>query len=232
MDFIAATNNAHKLAEMRRILQRMGHKVVSQKEAGLALDPEEDGDTFAANAAIKARAISQALGKAAIADDSGICVDALDGAPGVHSARYCGRHGDDEANNDQLLAALARVPEGRRGAHFTSAICVWLPDGRHFTFEGLCPGRIGFARKGANGFGYDPLFIPDEVGLDATHTRPNAEGRSYAQLSADEKDAISHRGRALARMERELPALLADETCLAAACSAVLIEVEEPHADE
>ena len=86
MDFIAATNNAHKLAEMRRILQRMGHKVVSQKEAGLALDPEEDGDTFAANAAIKARAISQALGKAAIADDSGICVDALDGAPGVHSA--------------------------------------------------------------------------------------------------------------------------------------------------
>lgn len=209
MEFIAATNNAHKLAEMRRILEALGHTVRSQREAGVALDPDETGTTFAENAAIKAGAICAAARRPTIADDSGLCVDALDGAPGVYSARYAGVHGDDEANNDKLLAALETVPAEKRAAHFTSAICVWLPDGRHFTFEGHCPGRIAFARAGTNGFGYDPLFIPDRVGLDERQTRPNTEGRTYAQLSAEEKDAISHRGRALALMQQELPALLA-----------------------
>lgn len=196
MEFIAATNNAHKLLEMRRILERMGHTVMSQKEAGIALEPEETGVTFAENAMIKAKAIFEVCGKAVIADDSGICVDSLDGAPGVYSARYCGEHGKDEANNDKLLAEMENVSAEKRAAHFTSAICVY-ESGRSFVFEGECHGVIGFERKGKNGFGYDPLFCPIEYGT-----------RSYAELTDAEKDAISHRGRALDKMERELPALM------------------------
>lgn len=227
MEFVAATNNKNKLAEMRRILVRMGHSVISQREAGINLDPEENGATFAANAQIKAQAVCEACGKATIADDSGLCVDALKGAPGVYSARYCGRHGDDEANNDKLLDALTEVLAPARTAKFVSAICVWLPDGRHFTFEGECTGSIGFVRRGTNGFGYDPLFIPAEVGVSQTETVPNTETRTYAELSADEKDAISHRGRALASMEHELPMLLADKTILAGTSGPVAIFTDE-----
>ena len=213
MNFIAATNNPGKMAELRRILERMGHTVQSQREAGLALEPEETGETFAENARIKARAICAAAGRPTIADDSGLCVDALGGAPGVHSARYCGRHGDDEANNDKLLFALADVPEAARTARFVSSVCVCLPDGRCASFEGVCPGRIGFVRRGENGFGYDPLFIPDSVGIPGREDAvQNTQGRSYAELSAGEKDAISHRGRAMARMERTLEAFLAGES--------------------
>ena len=170
MEFVAATNNAHKLAEMRRILVRMGHTVLSQREAGVLLEPEETGATFEANAAIKAQAVCEACRKPTIADDSGLCVDALGGAPGVYSARYSGVHGDDGANNRKLLAALEGVPAARRAAHFTSAVCVWLPGGRHAVYVGRCPGAIGFEEKGENGFGYDPLFIPDEVGLPGSYT--------------------------------------------------------------
>ena len=213
MNFIAATNNPGKMAELRRMLERMGHTVQSQREAGLTLEPEETGDTFAENARIKAQAICEAAKQPTIADDSGLCVDALDGAPGVYSARYCGHHGDDEANNDQLLEELADVPEGARAARFVSSVCVCLPGGRCATFEGVCPGRIGFVRRGTNGFGYDPLFIPDQVGIPGTEDAvPNTQGRSYAGLSAEEKDAISHRGRAMARMEQELDAFLADKS--------------------
>ena len=220
MEFIAATNNAHKLAEMRRILVRMGHTVLSQREAGVLLEPEETGTTFEENAAIKAQAICEACQKPTIADDSGLCVDALDGAPGVYSARYAGVHGDDGANNRKLLAALQGVPAARRTAHFTSAVCVWLPGGRHAVYVGHCPGAIDFEEKGENGFGYDPLFIPDEVGMpgQGAACEANAARRTYAQLSAQEKDAISHRARALARMERELPAFLADTSILGAVC--------------
>ena len=232
MEWIAATNNAHKLAEMRRILERMGHTVLSQREAGLDLDPDETGATFAENAAIKAQCVCEAAHRPALADDSGLCVDALGGAPGVHSARWCGRHGDDAANNEKLLAELADVPASRRAAHFTSAICAWLPDGRHFTFEGQCPGRIAFSPAGENGFGYDPLFIPDEVSVDARRVRKNDEQRTYAQLRADEKDAISHRARALEAMEQQLPGLLADKTVAAFHTGPVTIELEEEHADE
>ncbi len=208
MEFVAATNNPNKLAEMRRILERMGHTVLSQRQAGVDLDPDETGETFEENARIKAEAIAGACGKATIADDSGLCVDALNGAPGVYSARYCGRHGDDEANNDKLLEALRDVPQQDRSARFVSAICVYLPGGQSFVFEGQCPGSIAFERAGSNGFGYDPLFIPDRVGLDRCTTRENVQRRTYAQLSAEEKDAISHRGRALEKMEQQLPALL------------------------
>ncbi len=205
----AATGNAGKLKEIRRILEAQGHTVKSQKELGIALEPEETGATFAENALIKARAICLVSGLPTLADDSGLAVDALNGAPGVYSARYCGRHGDDEANNDKLLAALAGVEQGRRTAKFVSAVCLYLPDGRQLTVLGECPGRVGFARAGTNGFGYDPLFIPDEVGLAGGGKAPNAESRSYAQLEDWEKDAISHRGVAMAKLDKELPAFLA-----------------------
>lgn len=211
MDFIAATNNKGKMAEIRRILERMGHTVQSQREAGITLEPEENGTTFAENAKIKAKAICEASGRPTIADDSGLCVDALGGAPGVYSARYSGVHGDDEANNDKLLAELADVPNEKRSAHFASCVCVYMPDGRCAVYEGTCPGRIGFERKGSNGFGYDPLFIPDYVGIAGKNDSViNQEGRSYAELTADEKDAVSHRGRAMEKMESELEKFLAD----------------------
>ena len=209
MKICAATGNAGKLRELRRILEAQGHEVVSQKELGITIEPEETGTTFAENALIKAETICKACGLPTIADDSGLCVDALGGAPGVYSARYCGRHGDDEANNDKLLAALSGVEEGRRTAKFVSAVCFYLPGGRQLTVLGECPGRVGFERAGSNGFGYDPLFIPDEVGLAGGGKAPNAGGRSYAQLEDWEKDAISHRGVAMAELDRELPAFLA-----------------------
>ena len=209
MKVLAATNNAGKLKELRRILERMDHTVVSPKELGLTLDPDETGSTFAENARIKAEAFCQASGLPTVADDSGLCVGALGGAPGVYSARYCGRHGDDPANNRKLLETMANVPEGARGAKFVSAVCVLLPGGASHIFLGECPGRIGFAEQGTNGFGYDPLFIPDRVGLPDGSTAPNAQGRTYAQLADGEKDAISHRGRAMAAMAEALPQILA-----------------------
>ena len=180
-----------------------------QKELGITIEPEETGTTFAENALIKAETICKACGLPTIADDSGLCVDALGGAPGVYSARYCGRHGDDEANNDKLLDAMQAVPAGQRGAKFVSAVCFILPDGRHLTCMGECPGSIAFERLcGDYGFGYDPLFIPTDCGVGKHDKRPNTEGRSYAQLTPDEKDAISHRGNALAELEKELPDFL------------------------
>ena len=212
MKICAATGNAGKLRELRRILEAQGHEVVSQKELGITIEPEETGTTFAENALIKAETICKVSGLPTIADDSGLCVDALDGAPGVYSARYCGHHGDDEANNDKLLAAMQAVPAGQRGAKFVSAVCFILPDGRHLTCMGECPGSIAFTRLcGDYGFGYDPLFIPADCGVGKTDKRPNTEKRSYAQLTPDEKDAISHRGNALAELEKQLPDFLAEK---------------------
>ena len=211
MKICAATGNAGKLRELRRILEAQGHEVVSQKQLGITIEPEETGTTFAENALIKAETICKACGLPTIADDSGLCVEALGGAPGVYSARYCGRHGDDEANNDKLLDAMQAVPAGQRGAKFVSAVCFILPDGRHLTCMGECPGSIAFERLcGDYGFGYDPLFIPTDCGVGKHDKRPNTEGRSYAQLTPDEKDAISHRGNALAVLEQQLPGFLAE----------------------
>ena len=210
MRICAATNNPGKLEELSRILQSQGHTVLSLAALGVVLDPEETGSTFAENACIKAEAFCRATGLAAVADDSGLAVDALGGEPGVYSARYCGRHGDDEANNDLLLEKLAGLPAGERTAKFISDVCLWLPDGRHLTCEGQCAGSIAFARKaGGHGFGYDPLFVPAAVGLPDGTTRSNTEGRSYAQLAPAEKDAISHRGAALRQLAERLPAFLA-----------------------
>ncbi len=181
MKFVIATGNEGKVREFKRILEPMGFEAVSMKELGLALEVEETGKTFAENARLKAGAACQAAGLPAIADDSGLCVDALGGAPGVYSARYSGL-GDDE-NNQKLLRELAEVPDGERTARYVCAICCCFPDGTFLTAEESCEGKIGYALSGSQGFGYDPLFY---VG-----------GRSFGQYSGEEKDAISHRGKAL-----------------------------------
>ncbi len=181
MKFVIATGNEGKVREFKRMLEPMGYEAVSMKELGLSLDVEETGETFAENARLKAGAACQAAGLPAIADDSGLCVDALGGAPGVYSARYSGL-GDDE-NNQKLLQELAGVPDGERTARYVCAICCCFPDGTCLTAEESCEGKIGYELSGRQGFGYDPLFYVD--------------GRSFGQYSDEEKDAISHRGKAL-----------------------------------
>lgn len=191
MTFVIATKNQKKLAELRRILAPLGIDAVCEGETDFDFpEVEETGETFAENALLKARSVAKISGCPAVADDSGLCVDALDGAPGVYSARYAGLHGDDKANNALLLQNLRDVPEERRTAHFVSAVAVVFPDGRELTVEGCCDGRIGFEARGAGGFGYDPLFYVGE--------------KSFAELTAKEKDKISHRGRALAALSARL----------------------------
>lgn len=210
MVICAASNNAGKLKELRRILERMGHEVKSLRDLGIDLDPEETGTTFAENARIKAEAFCQASGLPTVADDSGLCVDTLSGAPGVYSARYTGHHGDDAANNAKLLHEMQDVPADKRAARFVSAVCFLLPDGRELLVEGECPGTVAFTETGTNGFGYDPLFVPDRVGLPDGTTAENTARRSYAELADAEKDAISHRGRAMEKLGAELPAFLGE----------------------
>ncbi len=194
MKIIIATHNKHKLQEMSRILAPMGYEVVTDRDIGIELsDVEENGKTFLDNARIKAEAGVRESGLPCIADDSGLCVDALDGAPGVFSARYSGVHGDDDGNNRKLLAELEGVPAEKRTAHFACAICVSFPDGSEVTATGKCEGYIGYEKKGSNGFGYDPLFMVGD--------------RSLAEMSAEEKDAISHRGNALKELQKILPIL-------------------------
>lgn len=191
MDFILATNNMKKLAEMQRILQPLGINVVTAKMLGKTLeDVEEDGDTFEANAKIKALAACKEMNMPAIADDSGLCVDYLDGAPGIYSARFSGGHGNDEANNDLLLEKLSGVPMEKRSAYYVCAICCEFPDGNEIIVRGECHGHIGFERDGSEGFGYDPLFI--------------VNGKAFGRYTAEEKDVISHRGNALRLLTEEL----------------------------
>ncbi len=190
MEFVAATNNRHKLEEISRILHAAGHTVISLGEAGIESLPDETGESFAANALIKAQAAADLSGLPALADDSGLEVDALNGAPGVRSARFAGRQGDDVANNKRLLSLLERVPYTGRSARFVCAVAAVLPGGQVATAEGSCEGYIGFTREGENGFGYDPLFYID--------------GRSFADLSPEEKDAVSHRAKALKALMAQL----------------------------
>lgn len=216
MKICAATGNPGKLRELRRILEAQGHQVLSQKELGLDLEPEETGVTFEENAAIKAAALCKASGLPTIADDSGLCVDALDGAPGVYSARYCGRHGDDEANNDKLLQEMAAVPEGQRTAQFVSAVCLMLPDGRSLLCAGTCRGRIAFQRlTGSTALATTPCSFRNS----AAWARAAAVSIPRAELCAadpGEKDAISHRGRALEKLEAQLPDFLINPSTAAA----------------
>ena len=186
----AATNNQGKLKELRRILEAQGHEVKSLKELDIHIDPEETGETFAENAFIKANAAFKATGMPAIADDSGLSVDALDGRPGVYSARYCGENATDEEKYTKLLEEMQGVPDEKRTAHFTSAICCILSDKEKIEVDGICNGTISHTPNGNGGFGYDPIF--------------DCNGKSFAELTAEEKDKISHRGIALRKLQAEL----------------------------
>lgn len=189
--FFMATKNAHKLEELCRILRPMGYTVICERDLDHPLtEAEETGATFEENALIKALAAYREVGLPCVADDSGLCVDALGGAPGVYSARYAGEHGNDEKNNDKLLAELKDVPEEKRTAHFVSAVACVFSETDYFVVTGTCPGKIAFERQGTNGFGYDPLFI-SELG-------------SFGRLSAAQKDAISHRHNSLAALGEKL----------------------------
>ncbi len=183
MKLIIASNNAHKLEEIKAILGGAFEEILSLREAGIVHETVEDGATFAANAEKKAREIMELSGCCALADDSGLCVDALGGAPGIYSARFAGEHGNDAANRRKLLDMLADTDE--RAAHFSCAMALVRPDGSMTAAEGYVYGEIARAEAGENGFGYDSLFYLPERGC------------TMAQLPPDEKNAISHRHNAL-----------------------------------
>ena len=188
---ILATGNRHKVEEITALLEGLPFKVTSLKDYPQVVMPEEDRDTFAGNAAKKAEAVSRATGEIVLADDSGLEVEALNGRPGVLSARYAGVSGNDEANNDLLLRELKDVPPEKRIAKFICAIAVAVPGDQTYIVEESCSGLITTGRRGNGGFGYDPLFYFEPA------------GRTFAEMPAEEKNKISHRGKALRRM-REL----------------------------
>ena len=194
MRFVLATHNPGKLREMGEILKDFGIEVVSPKDLGITVDVEETGSTFAENAMLKAKAICKAADLPAIADDSGLCVDALNGAPGVYSARYGGEGLDDRGRYMLLLSSLRGAPT--RAAHFACAVACAFPNGDTLTAEGRCDGSIAYAPLGEGGFGYDPVFL-----LPGT-------GKTFGQLSQEEKSAVSHRGRALKDFAGKLEAYL------------------------
>lgn len=191
MEIVLASNNKHKVVELEYFINEMCRehglgsiKVLTLSDIGFTDDIIEDGKTFEENALIKARAVA-AKGYIGIADDSGLCVDALGGEPGVYSARYAGEPCDDAKNNALLLEKMANVPEQARTAHFVSVIGLAYPNGDSFTVRGECPGKILFALRGNGGFGYDPLFLYEPY------------GKTYAEINAEEKNAISHRARSM-----------------------------------
>ena len=199
MRVVLATQNAHKLIEMRRILDEAGLDIelVGTDQFPELTDVVENGSTFAANALLKARSVCAETGLPAIADDSGLGVDALNGMPGIFSARWSGSHGDDLANLNLLLGQLTDVPDARRAAAFHCAAAVVLPDGTERVVEGTIDGTLIREPRGTNGFGYDPIFVP--VG----------ESRTTGEMSAEEKDSISHRGRAMRALVPVLREILA-----------------------
>ncbi|MBQ6260119.1 MAG: RdgB/HAM1 family non-canonical purine NTP pyrophosphatase [Firmicutes bacterium] len=193
MKIIAATQNAHKITEIDAITKGFGLKLCSMKDAGLGdLDIEETGSTFEENSFIKAEAIVRLTGEAAIADDTGLMIDALDGAPGIYSARFSGEHGNDAANRAKVLDLMKDVPEEKRTARFVCVITFLRPDGEKIVAKGACEGKITEKEMGELGFGYDSIFMPD--GKDLT----------FAQMPAEEKNAMSHRARALQALREEL----------------------------
>ena len=195
---VLATNNAHKVSEITHALDFPGWEFKTLRELGIVSDPDEDADSFLGNARIKALAAHEASGGlAALADDSGLAVDALGGAPGVYSSRYAGEDGNDEANNAKLLVELAGVPDAQRTARFVCTLVFIDEDGSETTAYGTVEGRIGYEEQGSGGFGYDPLFWPDVF-----------EGAcTLAEVPQARKNEVSHRGNAL----RELRAKLAEQ---------------------
>lgn len=190
---IAASSNAHKIKEIQTIMSKFGMEVVSRKDAGIPdFEIEEDGETFEENSYKKAYEIMKTCGEITVADDSGLMVDYLGGAPGVYSARFAGKECDDSKNNEKLLKLLDGLSGEDRKAKFVSVITLVYPGGETLVARGECPGRIIEAPTGENGFGYDPIFVPD--GYD----------KSFGQLSEEEKNEISHRAKALEVLERLL----------------------------
>lgn len=192
---VAASRNKHKIEEIEAITKKFGMSIISRDEAGVPpVEIVEDGETFEENSFKKADEIMKLCGKITLADDSGLMVDYLCGAPGVYSARFAGEDGNDEKNNDKLLKLLDGVPAKERTAKFVSVITMVYPDGTVLSARGECPGRIITVPTGDGGFGYDPLFVPD--GYEKT----------FAQLTPEEKNAISHRAAALTELEKLLEA--------------------------
>ncbi len=192
MQVIAATHNKNKLKEFKEILSPFGFEIISAEDAGFFDEPEETGKTFMENALIKARAIASACGRAAIADDSGLVVDALNGEPGVYSARYGGIGLDDKGRTALVLEKLQNVADEKRSARFMCSIAFISADGEEICAQGSVEGVISRAPAGENGFGYDPVFYVPSI------------GKTFAQASSEEKNALSHRGRALRELERIL----------------------------
>lgn len=188
LKFIAATNNKNKIREFKEILSPLGIEILSMADLGLESDPEETGTTFEENAVIKARALLKTADMPVLADDSGLEVDALGGAPGVYSARYA--PGSDLDRIDKLLENMKNKSD--RTAHFTSCVAVCFPDGRTITATGICHGHIAEKPFGTGGFGYDPIFYVDKF------------KRTYAELTPDEKNSVSHRGNALKLLKEKL----------------------------
>jgi XTP/dITP diphosphohydrolase len=190
--FVAATRNKGKLGEIIEILACLPFEVVSMEEMGIFKDIDETGSTFEENALIKAVEVSKITEEMVMADDSGLEVDFLNGAPGIYSSRFAGEGATDEDRNNKLLELLEGVPFEKRTARFVCSIAVVFPDGRQFTVRGTCGGHIGIEPEGSNGFGYDPLFFLPEYNM------------TMAQMQPDEKHKLSHRGRALKMMVEEL----------------------------
>ena len=197
MKIVLASKNTHKLQEMQDILSAQGVEVILESAAGVDVEVEETGTTFEENSLLKARAVMKASGLPAIADDSGLMVDALNGAPGVYSARYGGPGLDDAGRYRLLLENMRGVLD--RKCRFVSVITLCMPSGDVITARGECPGALAYAPQGANGFGYDPIFFVPE------------KKKTFAQLTAEEKNAISHRGRALRLFREKLAAYLAGQ---------------------
>ncbi len=192
MKLLAATHNKEKLRELERILSPLGIELTSPGELGVSIDVEETGETFAENARIKAQEYYHLTGLPSVADDSGLCVDALNGRPGVHSARYCGGAAQP-VKTAALLDELKNVGTSARTARFVCAICCVLDEKRSFAVTGVCEGAIAAAPSGERGFGYDPIFL--------------YEGKCFGEITGEEKDAVSHRGKAL----REFASRLKEE---------------------
>ena len=192
---IFATGNEGKMREIREILGRVGLTILSQKEAGIQTNAEENGTTFEENALIKARAVAEQTDALVLADDSGLEIDYLGGEPGVYSARYLGEDTSYEIKNQKILDRLEGVPEEKRTARFVCVIAAVLPDGRTFTTRGTIEGIIGYESRGEGGFGYDPIFFVPEYHC------------STAELTMDQKNEISHRGKALRAMKEILEKL-------------------------
>ncbi len=195
---IFATGNAGKMKEIREILGWEGLEILSQKEAGIVNDAEENGSTFEENALIKARAVAAETDALVLADDSGLEIDYLNGEPGIYSARYLGEDTPYAIKNQKILEQMQDVPEEKRTARFVCAIAAVLPDGRELTTRGTIEGIIGYETRGEGGFGYDPIFFVPEFGC------------STAELTMDQKNAVSHRGKALRAMKEKLEAVKND----------------------